>query len=188
MQKPTLSTSNKLDESDLISISTFFDAKSIAVVGASNVKGKVGYDVINNLKEANYKGKIYPINIKEPDVQGIKAYKSLKAVKEVILLVVICVPTNFVSSVIDEMGDLDIHHVVIITAGFKETGVEGTKLEKELAEKLKKYNIRAIGPNCLGIMDTHSRINASFASNMPLKGNLGFFSQSGALITGILDW
>ena len=188
MHATTISKSDKSDDSEFNSISTFFDAKSIAVVGASNVKGKVGFDVIKNLKEANYKGKIFPINIKEPEIQGIKAFKSLKDVKEVILLVVVCVPTKFVSSVIDEMGALGIHHVVIITAGFKETGVEGTKLEQELAEKLKKNNIRAIGPNCLGIMDTHSRINASFASNMPLQGKLGFFSQSGALITGILDW
>ena len=188
MQTISLPASDKSDDSGFISISTFFDAQSIAVVGASNVKGKVGYDVINNLKEAQYQGKIFPINIKEPDVQGLKAYKTLKAVKQAIDLVVVCVPTKFVSSIIDEMGLLGIHHVVVITAGFKEAGVEGTILEKELAEKLKKYKIRAIGPNCLGIMDTHSRINASFASNMPLKGNLGFLSQSGALITGILDW
>lgn len=188
MQRTTVSTSDISDNSEFASISTFFNATSIAVVGASNVKGKVGYEVINNLKQAKYEGKIFPVNIKEPDIQGIKAYKNLKEIKQDIQLVVVCVPTNFVSSVIDEMGELGIHHVVVITAGFKETGVEGTKLEKKLAEKLKKYNIRAIGPNCLGIMDTHSRINASFASNMPLEGNLGFLSQSGALITGILDW
>ena len=188
MQTISSHSSNTSSEVESIPITTFFDATSIAVVGASNVKGKVGYDVINNLKEAQYEGKIFPINTKEPEIQGLKAFKTLKDVNDAIELVVVCVPTNFVSSVIDEMGMLGIHHVVIITAGFKETGVEGTKLEKQLAEKLKKYNIRAIGPNCLGIMDTHSRINASFASNMPLKGNLGFLSQSGALITGILDW
>ncbi len=173
------------EDSDL---SVFFTAKSIAVVGASNKKGKVGYDVVHNLIQFGYPGKIIPINPKSKEIQGIKAYKKLSEYPDKIELVFISVPTKFVIDVIEEMGQLDIKHVVIITAGFKETGAEGAKLEQKLGETLKKYGIRAIGPNVVGIMDAHTPLNGSFASRMPLKGNLGFLSQSGALITGILDW
>ena len=169
-------------------LSTFFNAKSVAVVGASNAKGKVGYDVVNNLSQFKYPGEIIPINPKSEEIQGFKAYKSLSDYQGSIELVMIAVPARFVNNVIDEMGSLGIKYVVIITAGFKEVGAEGAQLEKELGKKLKKYNIRAIGPNCLGLLDSHTPLNGSFASSMPIKGNLGFISQSGALITGILDW
>ncbi|MFV2015813.1 MAG: acetate--CoA ligase family protein, partial [Candidatus Heimdallarchaeota archaeon] len=106
----------------------------------------------------------------------------------IVELVFIAVPVKFVLSVIDDMGQLGIKYVVIITAGFKEVGSKGAELERELGNKLREYGIRAIGPNCLGLLDSHTPLNGSFASRMPIKGNLGFISQSGALITGILDW
>jgi acetate---CoA ligase (ADP-forming) len=166
----------------------FFNAMSIAIIGASNNPGKVGYDVVKNLKLANYPGKIYPVNPKESSVQGYKSYKSLLDINKQIELVIISVPSNHVLNIIDQMHESKIKSVIIITAGFKEIGPEGAKLENELSKKLKKYNIRAIGPNCLGLLSTGLPLNASFASRMPRKGNLGFISQSGALITGILDW
>ncbi|MCY3410258.1 MAG: acetate--CoA ligase family protein [Candidatus Heimdallarchaeota archaeon] len=169
-------------------LSTFFTAKTIGVVGASNQFGKVGYDVVNNLKQFGYPGTIIPINPKSDEIQGLKAYKRLSDYPEPIELVFIAVPTKYVNSVIDEMGELGIKYVVIITAGYKEIGAEGAKLEKELNSKLKEHGIRCIGPNVVGILDAHTPLNGSFASRMPLKGNLGFISQSGALITGILDW
>ncbi|MHA2171390.1 MAG: acetate--CoA ligase family protein [Candidatus Kariarchaeaceae archaeon] len=169
-------------------LSTFFTAEVIAVVGASNAKGKVGYDVVHNLSQFNYPGTIVPINPKSDEVQGIKSYPSLSEYKGKIELVFIAIPARFVNSIIDEMGKLGIKFVVIITAGFKEIGAEGARMEQELEIKLKQYGIRAIGPNCLGLLDSHTPLNGSFASRMPLKGNLGFISQSGALITGILDW
>ncbi|MHA2363513.1 MAG: CoA-binding protein, partial [Candidatus Hodarchaeales archaeon] len=143
---------NDSEESDL---RAFFSAKSIAVVGASDVKGKVGYDVVNGLVSAKYPGIIYPINIKKNEIQGLKAYKTLSNAPEIAELVVVAVPSKFVLSVIDEMGKLGMKSVIIITAGFKEIGAEGLKLEKELETKLKEYGIRAIGPNCLGLLDTH---------------------------------
>lgn len=175
-------------ESKLQDLSVFFQAKTIAVVGASNTSGKVGYDVVHNLMQFGYPGKIIPINPKTSEIQGLKAYTTLRSYKKKIDLVFIAIPAKYVLSTIDDMGKLGIHHVVIITAGFREIGSSGAKLESELAEKLKKFNIRAIGPNCLGLLDTHTPLNGSFASRMPLKGNLAFISQSGALITGILDW
>ncbi|MHA2251056.1 MAG: acetate--CoA ligase family protein [Candidatus Kariarchaeaceae archaeon] len=170
------------------SISTFFNAKSIAVVGGSNDPKKVGYSVVHNLGQFDYPGKIIPVNPKSDEIQGYKAYKSLSDYPDTIEMVMIAVPARFVNSIIEEMGKLSIKYVVIITAGFKEIGAEGARLEKELGKSLKKYGIRAIGPNCLGLLDSHTPLNGSFASRMPLKGNLGFISQSGALITGILDW
>ena len=166
----------------------FFNAMSIAVIGASNSRGKVGFDVVNNLQACHYPGVIYPVNPKSKEIQGIKAYKSLKMIKKPIGLVIIAVPSKYVLPVIDDMNDLEIKNAIIITAGFKEIGSEGAILEKELGEKLLTYGIRAIGPNCLGLLDTKLPLNASFASKMPRKGNLAFISQSGALITGILDW
>lgn len=166
----------------------FFHAQTIAVVGASNNPGKVGYDVVNNLKLSNYPGKIFPVNPKDKVIQGLKAYKSMAEIKETIELVTISVPAKFVLQIIDQMNTLKIHNVIIITAGFKEIGPDGAQLENELGKKLQEYNIKAIGPNCLGLLDTSLPLNASFASRMPHVGNLGFISQSGALITGILDW
>jgi len=166
----------------------FFNAMSIAVIGASNSQGKVGFDVVNNLRACHYPGVIYPVNPKSKEIQGIKAYKSLKMIKKPIELVIIAVPSKYVLPIIDDMNDLKINNVIIITAGFKEIGPEGAILEKKLGEKLLAYGIRAIGPNCLGLLDTKLPLNASFASKMPRKGNLAFISQSGALITGILDW
>lgn len=169
-------------------LSTFFNPKTVAVVGASNKIGKVGYDVVHNLSQFGFPGKIIPINIKSDEIQGFKAYKKLSEYTEKIDLVFIAVPARFVISVIEEMGQLGIKYVVIITAGFKEIGTEGARLEQELGQMIKKYGIRAIGPNVVGILDSHTPLNGSFASRMPMKGNLGFISQSGALITGILDW
>ncbi len=174
-----------MSENDL---STFFNAKKIGIVGASNKFGKVGYDVVHNLSQFGYPGEIIPINPRDKEIQGYKAYKKLADYPGTIDLVFISIPPKYVNPIIDEMGELGIKHVVIITAGYKEVGVEGAQLERELGEKLKKYGIRCIGPNVVGILDAHTPLNGSFASRMPLKGNLGFISQSGALITGILDW
>ncbi|MDH5404626.1 MAG: CoA-binding protein, partial [Candidatus Heimdallarchaeota archaeon] len=169
-------------------LSTFFNPKSVAIVGASNTKGKVGFDIVNNLKKFNYQGNIYPINPKENMIQEIKSYKSLEECPSLIELVFIAIPAKHVINIIDQMGKLQIRFVVIISAGFKEVGHEGILLENQLLISLRSNNVRAIGPNCLGLLDTHTPLNGSFASRMPLKGNLGFISQSGALITGILDW
>jgi acetyl coenzyme A synthetase (ADP forming)-like protein len=168
-------------------LDNFFNPKTIAVIGASRTAGKVGYDILKNLIQYGYQGVVYPINPEATEILGLKVYPSILSVPSEIGLAVVVVPPRSVSDVIGQCGEKGIDSAVIITAGFKESGSEGTKLEDELVQKAKESGIRFIGPNCLGIIDTHSGINASFAKGMPSKGNIGFFSQSGALGIAVLD-
>jgi acetyltransferase len=168
-------------------LDNFFNPKSIAVIGASRTPGKVGYDVLKNLIQYGYQGVIYPINPEASEILGLKAYPSILDVSDEIGLAVVVVPPKRVLEVIGQCGQKGIDAAVIITAGFRESGSEGTKLEDELIKKAKESGVRFMGPNCLGIIDSHSRINASFAPGMPNQGNIGFFSQSGALGIAVLD-
>jgi acetyltransferase len=161
---------------------------SVAVIGASLTKGKIGHDVLLNIKESGYKGKIYPINPKDTEVMGYKAYPSVLDVKDDIDLAVFAIPAPAVVEVMKECGDKGIKAAIVISAGFKETGPEGKKLELELAAAAKKHGIRVLGPNCLGFISSTIHLNASFAATSPLPGDIAFFSQSGALCTAILDW
>jgi acetyltransferase len=169
-------------------LDNFFKPESVAVIGASREAGKVGYEVVKNLIDNGFDGQIYPINPKADEILGIKVYQSVTAVPNKIGLAVMVVPSQFIMPSIEECGKKGIDSVIIITAGFKESGGEGAKLENELARRTKELGIRVIGPNCLGVMDTYSRLNASFAAGMPTQGKIAFFSQSGALGTAILDW
>ena len=162
----------------------FFNPKGIAVIGASNDPKKLGYEVFKNLKEYK-KGKVYPVNIKEEEVQGVKAYKSVKDIPDEIDLAIIVVPKRFVKDTLIQCGEKGVKGVVIITAGFGETGEEGKREEKELVEIAHKYGMRIIGPNCVGIMNTHVDLNATFIT-VAKKGNVAFISQSGALGAGIV--
>lgn len=168
-------------------LDNFFNPKSIAVIGASRTPGKVGHDILKNAIQYGYQGTVYPINPEASEILGLKAYPSVLDVPDEIGLAVVVVPPQRVSEVIGQLGAKGTHAAVIITAGFKESGSEGTKLEDELVKKAKESGVRFIGPNCLGLIDTHSKINASFASGMPSTGKIGFFSQSGALGVAILD-
>jgi acetyltransferase len=165
-----------------------FQPNSIAVIGASREKGKVGHTVFSNLLTNGYLGDVYPINPGGESILGKKCYKSIRDVPADIDLAVVAIPARFVPAAFDELGETGIPAVVVISAGFKEIGHEGAQLEAQLAEKVARYGMRVLGPNCLGIIDTVSRVNASFAAGMPSSGNIGFFSQSGALGTAILDW
>ncbi len=165
----------------------FFHPQSIAVVGASRNPGKVGYDILKNIIQYGYDGAIYPINPGAPEILGKKSYPSLLDVPGAIDLAVIVVPSKNVLEIIDQCGAREIDSAIIITAGFKESGIEGSRLEHELIKKALQAGVRFIGPNCLGMIDTHSNINASFAAGMPAKGSIGFFSQSGALCLAVLD-
>lgn len=165
-----------------------FNPSSVAVIGASPKKGKIGHDVLFNLKEYGFKGKIYPINPKDAEVMGEKCYPSVLDVKEDIDLAVFAIPAAAVIEVMKECGKKGIGSAIVITAGFKETGPEGKKLELELAAVAKEHNIRVLGPNCLGFISSTAHLNASFAAISPLPGDIAFFSQSGALCTAILDW
>ena len=168
----------------------FFHPKSVAVIGASTSPGKLGYAVLENLVEGGYVdvGTIYPINPKADEILGQKAYPSVLDVPGDIDLAAVVIPYKYVPAVLEECGKKKIPAVVIISAGFREAGMEGLERELELVEIAEKYNIRLIGPNCLGIIDTYTPLNASFSAGTPPKGPMAFMSQSGALGTAILDW
>jgi acetyltransferase len=169
-------------------LDAFFRPNSIAVIGASREPEKVGHRVFRNLVDAGFKGGLYPINPKADEILGIKCYKSVAEVPGNIDLAVIAVPANFVPTVAEECGAKGVKGIAVISAGFSETGREGTYLERSLLAICRKYNMRMQGPNCLGVISTQSRMNASFASANPLSGNIAFVSQSGALGSVILNW
>ena len=168
----------------------FFAPKSVAVVGASTSPEKLGYAVLENLVNGGYVkvGKIYPINPKADEILGQKAYPSVLDVPDDIDLAVIVIPYPYVPAVLKDCGKKNIAGVVVISAGFREAGMEGLERELELVEIANEYKFRLIGPNCLGIIDTYTPINASFSAGTPPQGPMAFMSQSGALGTAILDW
>lgn len=166
----------------------FFKPKSVAVIGASREEGKVGHSILKNIIQYGFEGDVYPVNSRGGEILGLKCYPNVSAISGEIDMVVIVIPAKFVPVVMNECGTKGIKGVVVISAGFKEVGGEGSKLEKQLIEIAQKYHMRLWGPNCLGLIDTYSNLNASFAKGMPAKGNIGFMSQSGALGTAILDW
>ena len=171
-------------------IQTIMNPKSIAVVGATNRKGSVGLAVFRNILDAGFQGVLYPVNPKAKSVQSVKAYPSLADISDEVDLAIIIVPSEMVSSIIEEAGRKGIKGAVVITAGFKEVGGRGVELENNLKEVVKEYGIRLVGPNCLGVINNNENVsmNASFATKMPKAGNLAFISQSGALCTAVLDY
>ncbi len=166
----------------------FFEPKSIAVVGASSHPEKVGHVLIYNLVRYNFPGAVYPINPNASEILGLRAYPSVTAVSQPIDLAVIVVPAPHVLTVLEDCGKKGIHAAIIISAGFKESGTEGAQRERELTRRAKELGIEFIGPNCFGVIDTRSQMNATFSAGVPPEGEVAFFSQSGALCVAVLDW
>lgn len=164
------------------------EPRSIAVIGASRAPGKVGHELLANLVNSRYGGKIIPINPSAADVLGIKCYPDLAACGDKIDLSIIAIPTPLVKHSVEASIQAGAKAIVIITAGFKEVGREGAELEREIAQICRAADVRLLGPNCLGALNTHHSMNASFSKRMPMKGGISFISQSGALCTAILDW
>jgi acetyltransferase len=160
----------------------------VAVIGASSDPTKVGYAVINNLKQADFDGRIVPINPRATEILGLKTYSSLTEIKEKLDVAVVAIPAPFVPQVLRDCASVGVEFAVVLSAGFKESGSEGARLEEEMRALSKKHNLRILGPNCLGIISTPSKLNATFAAGMLPKGRIAFFSQSGALGIAILDW
>ncbi|ELP93195.1 hypothetical protein EIN_054900 [Entamoeba invadens IP1] len=165
-----------------------FQPKTVAVIGASDRPESVGYAVMKNMQKGGFKGKLFPINGRKPELFGMKCYAKVGDIPEKVDLAVIAIPAKFVPSVCVECGVAGVKGLIIITAGFAEAGAEGIKMCGEIEATCKKYNMRMIGPNCLGIINPRDGVNASFASVMPEAGGVAFVSQSGALCTAILDW
>lgn len=170
-------------------INLFFEPSSVAVIGASKNPQKLGYAVLKNLTEGGYhqRGKIYPINPGATEILGYPAYPSVMEVAGPIDLAVIVIPYAQVPEVLSECGKKGIPAAIVISAGFREAGEEGLERELELIEIARQYHIRLIGPNCLGVIDTYTPLNASFAASTPPSGPMAFMSQSGALGTAVLD-
>jgi len=162
--------------------------QSVAVIGASRSPGKVGHAVVANLLQSGFQGAIVPVNPAAGEVLGLKCYPSLQAYGGPVDLAVVVVPPPLVKAALDSAARAGARSVVVITAGFKEVGAEGAALERELVDFCRSNNLRMMGPNCLGVLNTHHRMNATFTASLPPTGGISIISQSGALCVAILDW
>jgi acetyltransferase len=170
-------------------LDSIFKPKRIALIGVSSNPNSVGGITLRNLVGGGFNGVVYPVNPKREAVFGIPCYPDVKKLPKTPDLAVIMTAAQFVPELIHDCGEAGIHGVIIMSAGFKESGVEGKKLEEQVrAEKMKYPDMRVIGPNCLGILVPGQSMNVSFANGMPKKGHVAFISQSGALCTSVLDW
>ena len=170
-----------------MTIDTLFHPKSVAVVGASKTPGKVGHDMLANLIRDGYQGTIIPINPSVDELLGLPCYPSLGEYGQEVELVVVALPQPQVKEVVKECLKVKAKAVIVASAGFRELGSEGFALEEELVEFCRRYDIRLLGPNCLGVINTENQLNVSFAGAMPSSGGISIFSQSGALCTAMLD-
>jgi acetyl coenzyme A synthetase (ADP forming)-like protein len=160
----------------------------VAIIGASATPNKVGYILVRNMLKSGYQGKIYPINPQGGQILGLKAYTSVKEIQDSVDLAVVAIPAKLIPPIVEECGEKGVKSMIIISAGFKETGKEGAELELQVAAIARKHDIRIQGPNCLGAINTWAPLDLSFAAALPKRGGIGFISQSGALGTAILDW
>lgn len=169
-------------------LSAIFEPEAIAVVGATEQEGSVGRAIFHNLTTTPFAGAVFPVNPKRDYVLGIKAYPSIAAIRKKVDLAVIATPAPAVPAIITQCVEAGVKGAIIISAGFRETGAEGVALERRILEEARRGGMRIVGPNCLGVMNPSTGMNATFAAAMAGKGNVGFISQSGALCTAVLDW
>jgi acetyltransferase len=166
----------------------FFEPDSVAVIGASRTPGKVGYDILKNLIDSGFDGPLFPVNPNADKILGYDCYAALTDVGQPVDLAIVVLPSKVVLDVTEQCREAGVDSMIVISAGFKESGDQGAELEKRLADRCAEYGIRCIGPNCLGVISPPSNVNASFSATTPPPGNVAFFSQSGALGTAVLDW
>lgn len=169
------------------SLTPFFEPSSVAIIGASKNQSKLSNGIVKNLLAYGYDGKVYPTNPKEKEILGLKCYQSILDVNDPVDLAVIILPVKFIAKVIADCGEKGIKAVTVISGGFKEIGADGAALEKELVNLVKKYNMRMIGPNCVGTMNLITGLNTTFIRGIPAAGGIGFISQSGAVCGGVVD-
>lgn len=191
---PNISTWSKFDPSHDVyqytanPLKSIFSPQNVAVIGATEKEGSVGRTILWNLISSPFGGAVFPINPKRSSLLGIKAYPNIKDVPDQIDLAVIVTPANSIPSIITECAEAGVKGAIVISAGFKEVGPSGAELERQLLQNAQKGGMRVVGPNCLGVMNTASGLNATFAAGMAKKGHVAFISQSGALCTAVLDW
>ena len=171
-------------------LSPFFSPKAVAIVGASPKEGSVGHRLLLNMIEAGFKGALYPVNPKHKKILDKRCYADIAAIPGQVDMAVIATPAATVPGIVRQCGEKNVRNVVVISAGFSEAGAgkKGRLLEHELTEIAHRYNIRVIGPNCLGIMRPSTGVNATFGYDNATPGKLALLSQSGAICTAILDW
>jgi acetyltransferase len=169
-------------------LESFFSPHAVAVIGATEAPGSVGRTLLHNLLGTPFGGTIYPVNPKRESVLGIKAYRSLTDVPAPVDLALIVTPAVTVPAIVAECADRKVPTAIIISAGFREIGPAGAELERRVLAEARRGPVRLIGPNCLGVMSPVTGLNATFAAGMARPGNVAFLSQSGALLTAILDW
>jgi acetyltransferase len=169
-------------------LDAIFAPSSVALIGATEKEGSVGRTILRNLISNPFGGTVYPVNPKRPNVLGIRSYANIAAVPEKVDLAVIVTPATTVPGIINECVAAGVRGTIVISAGFKEHGPEGAELERQILEHARRGRMRIIGPNCLGVMRPLTGLNATFASTIARPGNVAFISQSGALLTAILDW
>ena len=169
-------------------LDAMFAPGSVAVIGATDRPGTVGRTVLENLLHGRFQGKVYAVNLKHPEVLGLKAFRTIRDIPGPVDLAVIATPAATVPQLIGECVDAGVRSAVVISAGFREHGAEGAALEQQIHEQLRRGSMRLIGPNCLGIMNPAIGLNATFTKDAPKAGNVAFLSQSGALLSAILDW
>ena len=170
-------------------LDSIFKPQAIAVVGASRRAGSIGREVLHNLIEFNFHGKVFPVNPKADFIHSIKAFLTVSAIPDPVDLAIIVVPREEVPTVVADCGKKGVKGLIVITAGFSETGEEGRRLEVELNQTVERYGMRMIGPNCMGIINANPEVqmDATFAPTLPLGGRIAFMSQSGALGVAILN-
>jgi acetyltransferase len=169
-------------------IASIFEARSIALVGASDRQGSLGAVLLNNLAEAGFQGPIYPVNPGREEVQGRKCFPSIRDIGEPVDLAVVVTPAATVQAVMEDCGASNVTSAVILSAGFREAGDEGKTLEASVLDAARRHGIRFIGPNCLGVMRPDIGLNATFSQSMAKSGGIALVSQSGAMCTAMLDW
>lgn len=169
-------------------LSVFFRPEGVAVIGASAEQQKLGHGVVRNLKSVHYDGPVYPVNSREDEILGYKAYPDIGSVPDPVELAVIVVPAEAVARQLEACGKRGIKGVIIVSGGFRETGPEGAAREFEIKRIAAEYGISLIGPNCVGTIDTHTPLNTTFVVGMPRPGDIAFLSQSGAMAAAVMDW
>ncbi|NOX62674.1 MAG: acetate--CoA ligase family protein [Chloroflexi bacterium] len=173
---------------DVESLAPFFEPRGVAVIGASATPGKLGYGVVYNLLSHGYQGQIYPVNPHLDEVLGRRCYPDIASVPDPVDLAVIIIPAKAVPAVLRACGERGVRGVVALSGGFAETGPEGQRLQEELIRIIHDYNMRLVGPNCVGVMNLHSGLDTTFVGMRPPLGPIAFLSQSGAMGGAAIDW
>ncbi len=169
-------------------LQNLFRPRSVAVIGASSTRGKIGHAIMTNLQQSKYAGEVFPVNPREKEILGYPCFPDIGSIGRSVDVAVIAVPAGRSLEVARACGQAKVKYLVVVSAGFKEIGDAGLKREKELLAICRETGMRMVGPNVVGIMDTHTPINASFAHGFPLQGKIAFISQSGAMLLAIFDW